>query len=129
MNGRAFINKRDIWLLGGILLSAAVLYGVFYFLNANGGTVKARITYEGRFAREVDLSRDTVFTLDESPGVRFEVRRGAIAFIESDCPDKICINEGFLHLPGQTAACLPNRVLLSVEKAKSEKEEIDIIAK
>ncbi len=108
------INRRDIWLLGGLIALAAIIYAAFYFFGSQGGNVSARITVDGALVREVNLARDAEFALDENPSVRFQVRRGAIAFILSDCPDKVCIHSGFLSTPGQTAACLPNKVLLYI---------------
>jgi hypothetical protein len=42
------------------------------------------------------------------------VHDGAIRFIESSCPDKVCIHSGNLRHGGESAACLPNRVLVRV---------------
>lgn len=44
----------------------------------------------------------------------FEVKEGAIRFVDVDCPDHICEDEGFVSLEGQTAVCMPNRVALSI---------------
>jgi hypothetical protein len=60
------------------------------------------------------LSQDMVFTLPQNPHIQFQIKNGAIAFISSNCPDYICIRTGFIHLTGQTAACLPNRMLVTL---------------
>ena len=44
-----------------------------------------------------------------------EIRDGKAAIIESDCKNKTCIHMGQIDKSGQSAACLPNRVLISVE--------------
>lgn len=62
----------------------------------------------------LDLTQDKTFILPQNTNVLFQIKNGKIAFISSDCPDKICVNTGFIHKPGQSAACLPNRVLLTV---------------
>jgi hypothetical protein len=128
---RALFNRRDIWLLGGVIVLAAIIYGAFYCGRSDVGT--AQITVDGVMVRQVDLSRDDEFALDENPRVHFQVRRGAIAFIESDCPDKVCIHSGFLDTPGQTAACLPNKVLLYIYGTDKpgepyDENEMDVIA-
>jgi hypothetical protein len=79
----------------------------------------------------VDLTNDTEFALIENPNVRFRVLRGAIAFVQSDCPDKVCVHSGFLNMPGQTAACLPNKVLLYIygnDTPDKPELEADVIA-
>ena len=42
--------------------------------------------------------------------VLLEVKNHRIAFISSDCPDKVCIHNGWLAREGEQAVCLPNRV-------------------
>lgn len=36
----------------------------------------------------------------------------AIRFLSSDCPDKVCVNTGFLREDLQVVTCLPNRTTL-----------------
>ena len=36
----------------------------------------------------------------------------AIRFLSSNCPDKVCVNTGFLREDLQVATCLPNRTTL-----------------
>ncbi len=122
---RKLFNKRDIWLLGVLLALAAIIYAAARFFGGQAGTVTAQITVDGVMVREVDLSRDAEFALTENPNVYFRVQRGSIAFVQSDCPDKVCVHSGFLDTPGQTAACLPNKVLLYIHGADYE---MDVIA-
>jgi hypothetical protein len=44
-----------------------------------------------------------------------EVENGRARVVSSDCPDKICVNSGWVQNCGQVAACLPNGVLIMVE--------------
>jgi len=43
------------------------------------------------------------------------VEKGRIRFKEADCPDKICVKTGWLQEPGDTAVCLPNRAVITIE--------------
>jgi hypothetical protein len=43
---------------------------------------------------------------------------GHARVIDSPCPDKLCIQAGELSSPGQWAACLPNRIMVTVVGAK-----------
>jgi hypothetical protein len=52
---------------------------------------------------------------------------GSIAFEQSDCPEKICIRAGKLHLPGQFAACLPNGLILKIVALEEDENDADII--
>ena len=84
------------------------------------------IVYDGQLVRTVPLDQDGVFSIDELPNVVFEAKEGEIAFIRSDCPDKVCILSGYLHTPGQMAACLPNRVAIRIASGSGETPDVVI---
>jgi hypothetical protein len=42
-----------------------------------------------------------------------------IRFMESGCPDKICVNAGWLNRPGDVAVCLPNKIIIKLETVKN----------
>lgn len=54
------------------------------------------------------------------------IGEGEVAFTHSDCPDKICIRTGKLNKSGQSAACLPNRIIVRV--VSDMENELDDIA-
>ena len=112
-NTRPLFHKRDVWLFAAILVPALAVYAALAVWPAQNGAY-GRISADGAVVLTVDLSEDAAFGLPQNPRVRFAVRGGAVAFTESDCPDKICVRSGFLSRPGQMAACLPNRVSLVV---------------
>ena len=126
MTGRALLNKRDIGILGGVLITAAVLYAAWYF-GHRADTVYGRITVDGLAVKTVDLSADGTFSLPQRPNILFNVQNGAAAFIASDCPDQICVNSGYLSHPGQTAVCLPNRTSLAIVGTGGQ-DEADLVA-
>lgn len=41
--------------------------------------------------------------------------------IDSDCPDKICVNDGFISDPGEMLVCLPNKVVVEIKGQKDDK--------
>lgn len=77
-------------------------------------------------ASTVELRSDAgvfVYALNEEHTIRFngplgetvvEISDGAARFTASPCRDKICIAAGDLTEAGQWAACLPNRVFMTV---------------
>lgn len=51
--------------------------------------------------------------------VHLQVRDGAIAFLDSQCPDHVCEDFGWLSRPGQWACCVPAGVFVTIEEAES----------
>jgi hypothetical protein len=81
---------------------------------------------QGGPASTVEVKSDAgvfVYSFDEEREIRFSgplgdtvvmVADGSVRFTESPCRDKICIAQGALTEAGQWAACLPNRVFITV---------------
>jgi len=42
------------------------------------------------------------------------VEKGRIRFKEADCPDRVCVNTGWLTGKGDTAVCLPNKTMIKM---------------
>jgi hypothetical protein len=60
-----------------------------------------------------------------------EIRGGRARVLSSPCQNQTCVAAGYIHRHGQWTACLPNRVLVSVEGGggnSGEDGEIDAAA-
>ncbi len=69
------------------------------------------------------------FTLEGENGCvnEIEVRPGCIAIISADCPDKICVSQGFIKDSRLPITCLPNRVVILLRPAdETASQEIDM---
>lgn len=112
MRKRRLFGKYDLLLFAAILLIVAVIYII------NGRSRKGavcEIKMDGKIVQTVDLSgHDREFELSENSHIRFKIQNNAIAFAESNCLDKICVNTGYLMYAGQSAVCMPNRVSIHI---------------
>lgn len=45
---------------------------------------------------------------------RIEISDGAVRILSSPCQQKICVNRGWLSHAGETVACLPNRISVTL---------------
>ncbi|MCL1987829.1 MAG: NusG domain II-containing protein [Firmicutes bacterium] len=120
-NKRAVIAKKDFVLIAAVLAVGFALMGAWYVYNLPPATanIYAEITHNS-ITETVYLNEDRLFSLDAAPSVVFEIRNGEIAFVQSDCPDQICVHAGFLSRPGQTAACLPNGLIMFIISGDGE---------
>lgn len=118
--------RSDIIVIFVLLVAAAIIYFAYMAVSGQSGKPYCELVYDGEAVMAVDLTENRSFSLEQLPNVVFEIKNGAIAFVESDCPDKICIQSGYLHQAGQTAACLPNRAAIRI-KARGDADAPDVV--
>lgn len=126
-----FIKKSDLVILSVVLVVCAVAW--FSYQNLFGNkAAKAEIYYDSQLVQTVDLTAgvDRRFSIAQNKNVVFHVfKDGSICFEESDCPDKICIKAGKLHTIGESAACLPNKIVMKiVAKDQRSADDLDLVA-
>ena len=117
-------KRTDLIIIIAVLLAAALIS-----LQRCIGSERltAEIYVHGELDRTIELSEvETEYTvsLSTEPEVEITLGRNEIFFSKADCKDKLCKNSGKLTSGGQTAACLPAKVVISV---KSNKDKTDIM--
>ncbi|HOH47263.1 MAG TPA: NusG domain II-containing protein, partial [Candidatus Cloacimonadota bacterium] len=66
---------------------------------------------------EYPLNVDKVYVIDEHNSI--EIKKKRVRMLDSDCPDKRCVKQGFTNsLP---IICLPNRLVVEIRKHKQNK--------
>ncbi len=53
--------------------------------------------------------------------VHFDVTEGAARFVDSPCPDDVCVSFGWITVEDQSASCLPARAVLTIVPAALSK--------
>ncbi len=106
-----------------LLFTAAVCFLYLYGSRKYAGNCVAEVYQDGSLVRSVSLSRVTepyTFDITGKNGSlnRIEVRPGSIGMIRADCPDGLCVAQGFIHSPGIPITCLPNRVVIRLRPEK-----------
>lgn len=125
-----FFKKSDLIIIFTVLvIGVALLFANKYLVKDR--TAKAEIYYGSELVKTVDLKKgtDTRFSIPQNERVIFHLfKDGSICFEESDCPDKICVKTGRLSKVHETAACLPNKIIMKIVPADDQNnDEIDMI--
>lgn len=127
---KKLLTKWDILLIVVLLLLSFLPEGIFY-LSGNDASVTrtyAEIQVEGKVYKKVPLSGhhgEDRFSIDTDKGHNLVVIKDeSIGITEADCPDKICIREGFVSKPGATVVCLPHKLLIEVKNAGGEEPDV-----
>jgi len=114
-SGRAVIITAVIT-AAVFVLSAAFI--VFHKKNADHPV--AYIYSDGKLADTIELDRltDILEFRVETPDGGYniiEAKKGMIRVREASCPDKVCVNMGYIKDSSMPVSCLPNRLIIRIE--------------
>lgn len=124
-----FFKKTDLIIILILLVISATVYMTYHYL-AQDKEAKAEIYLESKLMKTVVLStgEDSTFSIPGKETVAFHLYEdGSIAFESSDCPDQICVHSGRLHIVGQSAACLPNGLILKIVPINGYNGKNDVV--
>ena len=111
---KRLITKRDAVIIG-IILAAGLLVTVLFGTHSQYGS-KAVISVDGKTVKTITLTTlSRTYEIDEAEGALIEMKDGAICVYSSDCPDKICVNTGYISKKGERIVCLPKKLIIEIE--------------
>ena len=110
-------GQKNLLFAGGILVVAVLLFALLYGQSSPKESLQAVVDFGDGITETLPLEKDYDY-LYEVDGyvVHLQVRDGAIAFLDSQCPDHVCEQFGWLNKEGAWAACVPAGVSVQVEK-------------
>lgn len=127
-------KKNLIWALAFLALCAVCAAVIFVQRQDRSETdiqKTAQLYIGDELIREINLSEDFEpyeFDIKTENGTnRIRAEHGRIAVVSADCPDKLCVNQGWSDASYKPIVCLPHKLTIKVE-TKGETEEFDAAA-
>ncbi|MCL2880389.1 MAG: NusG domain II-containing protein [Treponema sp.] len=104
----------------GIISAALVLVIASFFYAYGGSHAQAAVFIKGEQGEWVyPLGSEETIQVSGPLGVSvIEIHDHTVRFLSSPCANQTCVARGVIDSPGQWAACLPNRVMLSISAGK-----------
>lgn len=108
-----------------LLLTAVVLSAGFILTKKEEPSAPvARITRDGELLREIPLDEvkeSYSFVVEDELGSNtILVEPGRIRVSEADCPDQVCVNQGFISDGTVPVVCLPHKLMIEIVGGGSE---------
>lgn len=102
-----------------LLLAAAAVSAAYILLRDRGTDAPvARVTRDGVLLKEIDLGGvDAPYSLtfeDGSGTNTVLVEKGRVCVSEADCPDQICVHQGWISDSVIPIICLPHRLMIEI---------------
>ena len=109
-------RKNLIFVAVILVLAAALYFGVRAAHSGKGSGLQATVDFGDGVTETLPLDTDHDYVYDVGDYVvHLQVKDGAIAFLDSQCPDHVCEQFGWLAKDGAWAACVPAGVYVVVE--------------
>ena len=105
-----------------IFIILIMCFLVFFFTDTRKGADRAEIYLSGKLEHIVELTKDA--TYDIGGHMVVEVKEGKIRALETDCPDQICVKEGWVSSSGVPIVCVPNEIMIVIPKGQQEMDAI-----
>ena len=99
-----------------ILLGLSFLPVYYLTPKHTENTVIAVVKAKHKTVKTFNLSQDTKWTYhDGSETNTIVVHNHQIHIEEANCPDQVCVHEGWKSKPGQTIVCLPHQLIIELK--------------
>ena len=113
-----------------IILLLLLTFGCIIWIAAGANSIHSSFLYadiyqNGQLKQSIDLTTVTepfTFTIygEGEHTNTIEVRPGSIGILSADCPDKLCVNQGFISTSQIPITCLPNRLVIQIRLENSD---------
>ena len=122
------MRSTRFWvLIVAAVLAVSLLAAAVVRLASPGGSV-AEITVDGQVVERIDLDRVTegyTFMVEDEWGSNtIQVEPGRIRVAAADCPDQVCVHQGWISTGIAPIVCLPNQLVIQIQ-SDSHNQQVD----
>ena len=113
-NGSRKKLLRDIILIVAILAVGVVLL-IITGNHGKAGSYAVVMVRNNETAR-YSLSTDGIYTINGGTNT-IEIMDGKVRMTEAECPNHLCVRQGWISFSGQSIVCLPNELSVTITGA------------
>ena len=119
-DGRIF--KNDLIFILSLLAALALLGLGFLLFRAEGDSVEVRVDGQitAKYPLPVDRTVEIVTGEKNDQHNLLVIQNGEARVLQASCPDGICAAHRPISRRGESIACLPHRVVITVRTAEGE---------
>ena len=125
--------KTRTWIIVILFLLAGSAAASLFAAGKTAEGTTANVYLDGNCIRSIDLSavkEGYSFEVEGPCGTnRIAVEHGRICVESADCPDQICVHQGWISNSAAPIVCLPNKLVIRVEGSAPQAAEIDSVVR
>ncbi len=124
-------RKAAILTAAFLLLTCLTSIGSLLLPASDDAQYAADIFQNGKLIMSIPLNEETeerIFTVKGENGCvnEIEVRPGSIGIPSADCPDRLCVRQGFISDTKLPITCLPNRLVIQLRPVSPAAEDTSL---
>ncbi len=117
------VNKRirnDLILVSCVVFAVLLVFFIIMLTSRRGDV--AVISCGGVEYAKYDLNEDAEYVITSADGGTNTVviKDGRVSVSHATCPDGICVKHRAISSTGQSIICLPNKLVITVERGSSD---------
>ena len=118
-------NKEIIAVLILVLIAVVSFVCVRFFVEGKGKYVKVYVN--NKLTKTFDLNKDREYFIETKVGYNLLIiKNNKVRILDADCPNKICVDKGYISKNDESIICLPHYVVVTVES--NEEKAVDAVA-
>ncbi len=116
------MEKGKKLLCSGVFVAFVLIVSIVLFLFYKGEDGDyVQVTIDGKIEGEWRLEEKLSIVLNSGSNT-LTIENGKAKMTSADCPDKICMKEGWISHTGECITCLPNKIVVTVYKSDDSVE-------
>ncbi len=120
------MKSTKFWIVLIAVLLCVCLAASILVLGGKTQSTTAHLYQGGALVRTIDLSQVNEpfsFTVEGPAGSNtVQVESGRIRVSHADCPDQVCVHQGWISNSVAPIVCLPNQLVIQIGGSPSETE-------
>lgn len=122
------MKRKDFILIGVILFIMIIGFGANYMLNSKEAD-KIEIYVDNKLYKTYSINSNEEINIKTENGYNVvKIHDYGVEITEASCPDKVCIDSGFITKPSESIVCLPNKINIKIIGINEKESEEDVIS-
>ncbi|MDO5017836.1 MAG: NusG domain II-containing protein [Lagierella massiliensis] len=117
------MKQGDKVLIFFIVLLSVMSYVFLYLAGRDDRNKYISVQVEGNEYKRLTFASGNnsyEYKIDTAEGTNvIEIEEEKIQMIKADCPDKLCIRQGYISRVGEVLVCIPNKVVVEIKSDKN----------